>query len=188
MAEKTLNAVLQSRNDTEANFRIGNPILVEGEMAISLDKGGQFKVGDGVNAWMDLSYNVATPTAHTHTASEVGLGNVTNNAQVKGLASGTTSGHVVTWGADGYTVADSGYTIATSVPANALFTDINVTNNVDTTTKAYLVASTSNTDATGTLIKDTGVYLDTTAGSLVCSALSATSISGTIDGGDEGTS
>ena len=187
MATKTLNAVLQPRRDTEANYRIGNPILAEGEMAISLDKGGQFKVGDGVNNWMDLSYNSATPLSHTHTASEVGLSNVTNNAQVKGLASGTTSGHVVTWGADGYTVADSGYTIAKSVPANALFTDSNVTNNVANTTKAYLVGSTSNANATGTLVKDTNVYLDTTAGSLVCTTLSATTVNGKFDGGDEGT-
>jgi hypothetical protein len=44
------------------------------------------------------------------TASNIGLGNVTNNKQVKGLASGTTSGHLVSWGSDGYTVADSGIT------------------------------------------------------------------------------
>lgn len=44
------------------------------------------------------------------TAANIGLGNLTNNKQVKGLASGTTSGHLVTWGADGYTVADSGIT------------------------------------------------------------------------------
>ena len=61
--------------------------------------------------------------AVTVAKSDVGLGNVTNDAQVKGLASGTTSDHVVTWGADGYTVADSGYTIGASVPAGAVFTD-----------------------------------------------------------------
>lgn len=53
--------------------------------------------------------------------SDLGLGNVTDNAQVKGLASGTTNGHVVTWGSDGYTVADSGFTIGKSVPADAVF-------------------------------------------------------------------
>jgi hypothetical protein len=31
----------------------------------------------------------------------------------------------VTWGSDGYTVSDSGYTIAKSVPSNAVFTDTN---------------------------------------------------------------
>ena len=50
----------------------------------------------------------------TLTPVKAGLGNVTNNKQVKGLASGTTSGHLVSWGSDGYTVADSGLT-ATSV-------------------------------------------------------------------------
>jgi hypothetical protein len=45
----------------------------------------------------------------------VGLGNVTNDAQVKGLDSGTTAGNVVAWGADGYTVADSGVAAANVV-------------------------------------------------------------------------
>lgn len=47
--------------------------------------------------------------------------------KVNGLASGTTAGHVVTWGADGYTVADSGYTIASNVPSGAVFTDTGIT-------------------------------------------------------------
>lgn len=47
--------------------------------------------------------------------SYVGLGNVTNDAQVKGLASGTTNGNIVTWGTDGYTVADSGVAAANVV-------------------------------------------------------------------------
>ena len=55
------------------------------------------------------------PISHTHTASEVGLGNVTNDAQVKGLSTGTTSGHIVTWGADGYTVQDGGYVLQKNV-------------------------------------------------------------------------
>ena len=58
--------------------------------------------------------------------STMALNNVTNNKQVKGLSSGTTSGHIVTWGSDGYTVADSGFTIESSVPSDAIFTDENV--------------------------------------------------------------
>ena len=49
---------------------------------------------------------------HGVTKTQIGLGNVTNDAQVKGLATGTTSGHIVTWGNNGYTVADSGKTIS----------------------------------------------------------------------------
>ena len=41
---------------------------------------------------------------------DMSLDNVTNNAQIKGLGSGTTQGHLVVWGADGYTVADGGAT------------------------------------------------------------------------------
>ena len=53
--------------------------------------------------------------------SDLGLSDVTNDKQVKGLSSGTTNGHVVLFGADGYTVSDSGFTIGASVPANANF-------------------------------------------------------------------
>lgn len=59
----------------------------------------------------------------TTTKEELGINNVTNDAQIKGKASGTTENHVLTWGVDGYTVKDSGYTINKSVPANAVFTD-----------------------------------------------------------------
>lgn len=59
----------------------------------------------------------------TTTKEELGIDNVTNDAQIKGKASGTTENHVLTWGVDGYTVKDSGYTINKSVPVNAVFTD-----------------------------------------------------------------
>lgn len=70
----------------------------------------------------------------SYTKAEVGLANVTNDKQVKGLATGTSADHVVTWGDDGYTVKDSGFTIGKSVPSNAVFTD---------TTYAVATASTS---------------------------------------------
>ena len=60
--------------------------------------------------------NAAAPTFRalvaddipTITPAKAGLGNVTNDKQVKGLSSGTTSGNLVSWGTNGYTVADSG--------------------------------------------------------------------------------
>lgn len=54
------------------------------------------------------SHTVNKSNPHGVTASQIGLGNVTNSRQVVGLSTGTTAGHFVTWGADGYTVADSG--------------------------------------------------------------------------------
>ena len=75
-----------------------------------------------VSAWAKAS------TKPSYTASEVGLGNVTNNKQIKGLASGTTENHVVTFGTDGYTVKDSGFTIGKSVPSDAKFTDTTYSN------------------------------------------------------------
>ena len=43
-------------------------------------------------------------------------------------ATGTTEDHVVTFGQDGKTIKDSGYTIASNVPANAKFTDTTYSN------------------------------------------------------------
>lgn len=51
--------------------------------------------------------------------SDVGLGNVTNDSQVKKISS-STSGNIVTWsGTDGATVSDSGKAIATTFANNA---------------------------------------------------------------------
>ena len=47
--------------------------------------------------------------------SDVGLDNVTNNAQVKAVSGSVTNGGIATFGADGATVADSGKTIETSL-------------------------------------------------------------------------
>lgn len=57
------------------------------------------------------------------TAENIGLGNVTNDKQIKGLSSGTQENHVVIFGKDGYSVGDSGFTLGKSVPENANFTD-----------------------------------------------------------------
>ena len=48
-------------------------------------------------------------------------------------------------------------------------TDTKVTNNLATTTKAYITGTTSATSNTGTQVFDTGVYLDTEEGTLVAS-------------------
>lgn len=53
------------------------------------------------------------------TKANIGLGNVTNNAQVKGLASGTTENHIVTFGSDGYSIKDSGLVASTSAPSSS---------------------------------------------------------------------
>lgn len=62
---------------------------------------------------------VTSGNPHNVTASDVGLGNVTNNAQVKAVNSAVTNGGIVTFGADGATVADSGKTIETTLTANS---------------------------------------------------------------------
>ncbi len=59
------------------------------------------------------------------------------------------------------------YLRADGVWASPANTDTKVTNTLATTTKAYVTGTTTATTNTGTQVFDTGVYLDTTAGSLV---------------------
>ena len=63
------------------------------------------QTGNALDALETLGL-VASPTL---TNEDVGLSSVTNDAQVKGLATAVTDGNFTSWGADGYTVADSGY-------------------------------------------------------------------------------
>ena len=82
---------------------------------------------------------VTSGNPHSVTKAEVGLGNVTNDAQVKGLASGTTAGHFAAFGADGYTVADSGSSPASFEAANSnIQAHISSTSNPHSVTKAQL--------------------------------------------------
>ena len=80
-----------------------------------------------------------------------------------------TSGQVVITDGTAGGIKSSGYTIAKSVPSNAVFTDTKVNVSLATTSKAYLLATTTtpkSTAAAVTSIADTGVYLGTAAGSL----------------------
>ena len=102
----------KSLNITKSSIGLGNVAntadadktvkQVANDLKIQLNSG----TTEGTN---QFTYNGSAAKSLNITKSSIGLGNVTNYAQVKGLASGTTNGHFVSWGSDGYTVADSGY-------------------------------------------------------------------------------
>ena len=125
-------------NITKASIGLGNvpnvatndqtPTFTPNSILTTLTSGEKLSVllGKIAKAVSDLISHLANKSnPHGVTKSQVSLGNVTNDRQIKGLASGTTAGHVVTFGDDGYTVEDSGFTIGKSVPSNAVFTDTN---------------------------------------------------------------
>lgn len=126
MADVTgLEAALEQKATAEQGAKADTAV-----QSVKLD-GVELKVGTSVSL---PAYPTTLPASDVYdwakqenkpeyTKSEVGLGNVTNDKQIKGNASDTVEDHVVTWGADGYTVKDSGFTIAASVPADAKFTD-----------------------------------------------------------------
>lgn len=190
MGEQNLNIRIKHKYDTEANWNKNNPVLLSGEIAITSDKFGKHKVGDGTHKWSELSYVKAdltksdvisalgytppssdtwrgiqdnlissstteslsaaqgkilkelvdgkAPSSHTHTKSEVGLGNVDNTADATksvkyAISAGSTSSAAAltsnagsstqpVYFSGGKPVACS-YTLGKSVPADALFTD-----------------------------------------------------------------
>ena len=86
-----------------------------------------------------------TDNPHSVTKTQVGLDKVTNDKQVKGLSSGTTNGNLVKFGADGYTVADSGesiYTLKKEMMTNIL-------NPTLQTTTSNGITCTRNVDSNG---------------------------------------
>ena len=80
---------------------------------------------DTVNKKLTKTINGSTTDIVTTATLKVDLGldQVTNNAQIKGLGTGTTQGHLVVWEADGYTVADGGATTQFATAAQGVKAD-----------------------------------------------------------------
>lgn len=109
MAENTINVKVKQRTDTESNWASKNPVLLNGEMAISSDKNNKYKIGDGTSVWSTLSYakadlsksDVTTalgytpPTTNTTyndvTQSAHGLMTAADKKKLDGIASGATA-------------------------------------------------------------------------------------------------
>ena len=54
------------RNDIEANWVSANPVLLEGEVGITMDTTPKkFKVGNGTSAWSELSYEIKEYDTYT---------------------------------------------------------------------------------------------------------------------------
>ena len=133
-----------------------------------IETGAQVNTITGVKGNSETNYRTGNVNI---TASNIGLGNLTNDKQVKGLSSGTTSGHLVTWGSDGYTVADSGIakeSVTTKITLSG--TDYSASSNTITITKANLQSA----------IQDTSLVLMTSAERSKLSSIQV-SEGGTID-------
>lgn len=57
MADTVLKLHIKQRYDSEASWISKDPILLAGEIAISSDKNGQYKTGNGTQKWSELVYN-----------------------------------------------------------------------------------------------------------------------------------
>jgi hypothetical protein len=101
-------------------------------------------------------------------------------ANIDGAVTGPVSSvanHIAIFdGATGKVVKDSGFTIETSVPAGALFTDENVTVEENAAVKFALVGAEA--AGTGHLLTDSGVYVTANAGELQATTVIAENFTG----------
>ena len=104
MANTNINVRVRTRYDTESNWSSKNPVLLAGEMAISSDKNGMYKVGDGTSTWSALKYSKSlleksdvvaalgyTPPSSDTNNKVTNILNTTTKAYVTGTTSATTN-------------------------------------------------------------------------------------------------
>lgn len=110
-------------NDLSNRPSVNNTVLTGNKTSAQLGLASSEQGGKADSAIQGVKLNsgsVITPDANNIVdiivgKADVGLGNVTNDAQVKKISS-STSGDIVTWGGtSGDTVADSGVSIETSI-------------------------------------------------------------------------
>lgn len=77
------------------------------ERLAEIQEAAENSIVTGVKGSNERDYRTGNVNLGT---DDFGLGNVTNHAQVRGLISGTTEDHLVSWGNNGYIVKDSGVT------------------------------------------------------------------------------
>lgn len=70
MSDYKVKARLAQKIDTEANWAATDLILLPGEIAVSSDNMNNFKVGDGIHRWSELSYYIDNYRV-TGTAAEI---------------------------------------------------------------------------------------------------------------------
>ena len=70
MSDYKVKARLAQKIDTEANWVATDLILLPGEIAVSSDNMNNFKVGDGIHRWSELSYYIDNYRV-TGTAAEI---------------------------------------------------------------------------------------------------------------------
>lgn len=79
MAETLNNSQIRQRIDSHANWNSINPVLADGEMAISNDR-NDFKIGDGVKQWQTIDYAISNNQAVQNAMTAASNAQTTANA------------------------------------------------------------------------------------------------------------
>lgn len=121
--ESTLNVRIKNKRDTAANWGARNPVILDGEIIIVETSDGytRMKVGDGTSTYGELPFTDENLTA------EILEIKTSSSEKVSGPISSTNKNVAVFSGTSGKLIQDSGYTIESNVPPNAIFTDTTYT-------------------------------------------------------------
>lgn len=138
MADNILSVKIKQRYDTESNWSANNPVLLAGEMAISSDRNGMYKTGNGTSTWSQLPYNNANAANTATKATQDSAGQQINTTYIKGLS---VSGRTITYtkgnGSTGkITTQDTTYSTATTSADGLLSYSSNVATTAEL--KTYL--------------------------------------------------
>ncbi len=115
------------------NLKLGKPTSEE-KYDIKMPNADMDIIDSSIKKLQDADHNFASKenfqahannknNPHGVTKQQLGLDRVVNRQQIYGLPGAVTSGGIPVFDGNGYTVRDSGFTIGTSVPPDAAFTD-----------------------------------------------------------------
>lgn len=153
--------------------KVGDLLIALNSGAITANTDNWAYVPSGDEAITTIKYS--TTTQNLTTSAQTGaitVGEAATKQVDTSISAASTSTKLPTSAAVASFVEGKGY----------VTTDNKVTNTLNTTTKAYVTGTTSATTNTGGQVFDTGVYLDTTAGTLHATKMTATTFEGGLTG------
>lgn len=156
MAEQIIKTRFKSAYKTETEWITLDPVLNEGEVAYTSDKGNIYKVGNGTSSWLQLPYAIAVYAASAGDAATAAYATSAGDASYATSAGSVISGLTLTQNSSALLTDWNG-----SAAATVNFTDSDEKVAVTpTTAKTYIVGSGSSSATTAGLNLSTAVWVE----------------------------
>lgn len=145
-----INGIAKTTVKTEAEWKSDNPILEKDEIAVSSDKNGMYKVGDGTNTWAKLTYNDSNAAKYDSSGNIIDksyIKDISVNNETKNLTytAGDGTNHDI---AEAATMLNTGEEIKTTTDGNAVAGAVGVKEGLETKVETAKVLSNEEFNAT----------------------------------------